>query len=105
MGSTEGGRKISELCGRNLKVGAFELGGSDPFIVLDDADLNLSVEKAIQGRLKACGQSCNNSKRFIINDSLYDRFKEGLLKELKTGQKVGDPMNKSTTIGPLSQSQ
>ncbi len=55
VGSTAGGRKIAELCGKNLKKGAFELGGSDPFIVLEDADIEFAAEKALQGRLKGNG--------------------------------------------------
>lgn len=57
-----------------MKKGAFELGGSDPFIVLENTDLDFAAEKAVAGRLKASGQSCNNSKRFIIHESIYDQF-------------------------------
>ena len=66
-----------------MKLGAFELGGSDPFIVLDDADLDLASTKAIMGRLLCNAQACNNAKRFIIEDSVYDKFKEMFLEKLK----------------------
>lgn len=65
---------MAEACGKNMKRGAFELGGSDPFIVFEDADLELATTKAIIGRLHTNGQACNNSKRFIIKDSIYDDF-------------------------------
>ena len=55
VGSTEGGKKVAELCGRHMKKGAFELGGSDPFIVLEDADMELAVAKALHGRLHTTG--------------------------------------------------
>lgn len=74
VGSTYGGKNVAELCGRHMKRGAFELGGSDPFIVFDDADLDLAASKAILGRLHTNGQACNNSKRFIIQDKVYDEF-------------------------------
>lgn len=102
VGSTEGGKKVAELCGKYMKKGAFELGGSDAFIVLDDADIDLATTKAIAGRLHTNGQACNNSKRFIINDKIYDQFVEQLLKKLNAYVKMGDPMVDGVTIGPLS---
>jgi succinate-semialdehyde dehydrogenase / glutarate-semialdehyde dehydrogenase len=74
VGSTAGGKKIAEQCGKAMKKGSFELGGSDPFILLEDADLDFSADKAVAGRMKGNGQSCNNSKRFIIHESVYDQF-------------------------------
>ena len=79
MGSTEGGKKVATICGTYMKKTAFELGGSDPFIVLQDADIDLAVTKAIQGRMKTSGQACNNSKRFIIHESIYEEFKQRLV--------------------------
>jgi succinate-semialdehyde dehydrogenase/glutarate-semialdehyde dehydrogenase len=72
VGSTSGGKNVAEACGRAMKRSAFELGGSDPFIVFDDADLDLATTKAIVGRLHTNGQACNNSKRFLIQDTVYD---------------------------------
>lgn len=85
-----------------MKRGAFELGGSDPFIVCDDADLELASSKAIKGRLTCNGQACNNAKRFIIHDKIYDEFVGMLIHKVKEYVSIGDPMNKSVTIGPLS---
>ncbi len=59
---------MAEICGKNMKRGAFELGGSDPCIILKDADLDLATTKAIGGRLHTNGQACNNHKRFLIQD-------------------------------------
>ena len=69
VGSTYGGKQVAEICGRAMKRSAFELGGSDPFIVFDDADLELASSKAVIGRLHTNGQACNNSKRFITTVS------------------------------------
>lgn len=102
VGSTQGGKKVAELCGKSMKRGAFELGGSDPFIVLDDADIELATTKAIIGRLHTNGQACNNSKRFIISDKVYDEFVHKLLAKLDKYVKIGDPLDSATTIGPLA---
>lgn len=85
-----------------MKRGAFELGGSDPFIVLDDADIELATTKAIIGRIHTNGQACNNSKRFIISDKVYDEFVHKLLAKLDKYVKIGDPLDSATTIGPLA---
>lgn len=71
VGSTDGGKQVAELCGKHMKKGAFELGGSDPFIILDDANIDHAVEKAIYGRLHTSGQACNNAKRFIVQENIY----------------------------------
>ena len=84
-----------------MKNSAFELGGSDPFIVLEDADLDLAVIKARSSRLITNGQACNAAKRFIISEKVYDDFKQKLKTELENWVKVGDPLNTNTTIGPL----
>ena len=67
VGSTVGGKKVAETCGRAMKKGAFELGGSDSFLVFADADIDLAVSKAIVSRLHTNGQACNNAKRFIVH--------------------------------------
>ncbi len=85
-----------------MKKTAFELGGSDPFIVLDDADLEIAATKAIEGRMKTNGQACNNSKRFIIHESIYESFKALLIKKLNEHIKIGDPMDQEINIGPLA---
>lgn len=85
-----------------MKKGCFELGGSDPFIVCDDANIDVAAAKAVQGRLHTNGQACNNSKRFIISDKIYDEFKAALITKIKEFVKIGDPMDSQTTIGPLA---
>jgi len=102
VGSTEVGKKLAEQCGRAMKRCAFELGGSDPFIVFDDAEIDLAVSKALQGRLHTTGQACNNAKRFIIHENIYNEFMSKLKSQLDSYIKVGDPMDPETTIGPLS---
>ncbi len=89
-----------------MKPAAFELGGSDAFIVREDIeDMSSVVKNAIKGRMKANAQSCNNSKRFIIHESLYDKFKEELILQLQRDEVIGDPLEENTTLGPLSSSK
>ena len=71
-GSTRGGKQVAEIAGRNMKQACFELGGSDPFLVLDDSDIKFAVEKGYISRMANNGQACINAKRFIIHDSIYD---------------------------------
>lgn len=85
-----------------MKKAAFELGGSDPFIVLDDADLDLAASKAIAGRMKTNGQACNNAKRFIIQQDVYDKFVQKLIQQLDQYIKIGDPLDENVTIGPIA---
>jgi len=63
------------------------------------------VKNAIKGRMKANAQSCNNSKRFIIHESLYDKFKDELILQLQRDEVIGDPLEENTTLGPLSSSK
>ena len=100
-GSTNAGAKVGQRAARNLKKCVLELGGSDPFIVLDDAIIEKAAEGAVKGRFINCGQSCVASKRFFIAKNIADEFIELFIK--KTSQlKVGDPMSMETDIGPLS---
>ncbi len=99
-GSTQVGRRIGELCGKNIKKFVLELGGSDPFIVLKDADLNLTCSQAITGRFVNAGQSCIAAKRFIVHKDKYSKFAEKIL-DLVKELKVGNPLEKDTKIGPL----
>jgi len=101
IGSSAGGKQVASVAGKYMKKGAFELGGADPFIVLDDADIDLAVSKGIRGRLRNTGQSCTASKRFIIHEQNYDEFREKIIMKLKE-QVIGDPLDEKTTIGPLS---
>lgn len=100
-GSTEGGKKIGELAGKYCKKSILELGGSDPFVVLKDADLDKVVEQGFKGRLLNGGQVCTAAKRFIIDEQIYDDFKNKLLEKV-AAVKMGDPMDEKTTLGPLA---
>ena len=102
-GSGRAGAAVAELAGRHLKKVVLELGGSDPFIVLDNDDLDSVVEAAVGGRLDNTGQACNAAKRFIVLEDHYDQFVEKFTKAL-TGVEPGDPKSPDTTIGPLSSS-
>lgn len=84
-----------------MKKAALELGGSDPFIVLDDANIDMAATKAITGRMKTNGQACNNAKRFIIQEGVYDKFVQKLIQKLNEYIKIGDPMDENVTIGPI----
>jgi len=100
-GSTNAGAKVGERAAKNLKKCVLELGGSDPFIVLDDAIIEKAAEGAVKGRFINCGQSCVASKRFVVGKNIADEFIELFIK--KASQlKVGDPMSIETDIGPLS---
>jgi succinate-semialdehyde dehydrogenase/glutarate-semialdehyde dehydrogenase len=99
-GSTGAGSKIGELAGRHLKKMVLELGGSDPFIVLDDADIELAAKNAVTGRTINTGQSCIAAKRFLIAKEIADEFSKKFA-ELMDGLVVGDPTDEKTDIGPL----
>ena len=100
-GSTNAGAKVGERAAKNLKKCVLELGGSDPFIVLDDAIIEKAAEGAVKGRFINCGQSCVASKRFFVGKNIADEFIELFIK--KASQlKVGDPMSIETDVGPLS---
>lgn len=100
-GSTRAGKNIASIAGKHAKKAVMELGGSDPFIVLDDADIQKAVDVAIDCRLFNCGQVCCAAKRFIIDDKVFDKFKESLVD--KTSKvKIGDPLKPETELGPLA---
>jgi succinate-semialdehyde dehydrogenase / glutarate-semialdehyde dehydrogenase len=100
-GSVAAGRSIAARAGMNLKPSSMELGGSDAFIVLEDADLEHTVKWAVWGRMYNTGQTCCAAKRFIVIDKLADKFLEKFQAAL-TALKAGDPMDEKTTLGPLS---
>jgi acyl-CoA reductase-like NAD-dependent aldehyde dehydrogenase len=99
-GSINTGKRVAELASKNLKKFVLELGGSDPFIVLEDADLNQTAYMAAQSRLLNTGQSCIAAKRFIIVKDVADKFIK-LFVENTEAEVVGDPMDSKTTVGPL----
>ena len=100
-GSVAAGRMVAARAGQNLKKTSMELGGSDAFIVLDDADLEKTIPWAVWGRMYNGGQTCCAAKRFIVMDSIADEFLEKFSSAL-SGLKPGDPMDETTTHGPLS---
>lgn len=100
-GSEGAGRRIASLAGEHLKKTVLELGGSDPFIVLDDADMDMTVENAILARFRNTGQSCTSAKRFIVVKSVAKEFTEKFLKRF-SDMKIGDPMDPKTDIGPIA---
>ncbi len=100
-GSTEVGSIVAAQAGKALKKQVLELGGSDPFLVLADADLDAAAEIAVKARYINVGQSCVNAKRFIVEDAVADRFVE-LFVQKAAALKVGDPMQRDTKIGPMA---
>jgi succinate-semialdehyde dehydrogenase/glutarate-semialdehyde dehydrogenase len=100
-GSERAGASVAEIAGRNLKKSVLELGGSDPFIVLDADDMGSTVKAATMGRMQNTGQACIAAKRFIVTDDIYDDFVGGLQQAFATFQ-PGDPADPSTTLAPLS---
>ena len=100
-GSTEVGAIVASQAGKALKKQVLELGGSDPFIVLADADLEEAAKIAVKARYINVGQSCVNAKRFIVEESVADRFVE-LFVEGVSKLKIGDPMERDTNIGPMA---
>jgi len=103
-GSEGAGAVVAQRAGKNLKKSTLELGGSDAFIVLDDADLDSAVKHAVSGRMGNSGQACTASKRFIVVEALADRFLEKFQTALQ-GFEAGDPMDRQTTLAPLSSAQ
>ena len=103
-GSVAAGRSIAARAGKNLKPSSMELGGSDAFIVLEDADMEHTIKWAVWGRMYNTGQTCCAAKRFIVVEKLADKFLEKFQAAL-TALKAGDPMDEKTTLGPLSSEQ
>jgi len=103
-GSERAGTAVAEVAGRNLKKVILELGGSDPFIVLDGENLERTVKAAVAGRMQNTGQACNAAKRLIVVDSVYDEFVEKFSAALG-GLQPGDPSDPDTQYGPLSSEQ
>ena len=99
-GSVNTGRRVAELATKDLKKFVLELGGSDPFIVLEDADLSQTAHMAAQSRLLNNGQSCIAAKRFIVVKDIADKFSKLFVEETES-EVVGEPMDSKTTVGPL----
>lgn len=100
-GSTNAGSKIASAAGRNLKKQVLELGGSDAYVVLEDADIEFAAELCKNGRLLNSGQSCVAAKRFVVVKSIRKEFEKRLVEKMKAS-KFGDPMDSTNKIGPMA---
>jgi len=100
-GSERAGSAVAATAGQNLKKVVLELGGSDPFIVLDGADLPAVAKAAAEARMENGGQACNASKRMIVTEDIYDEFVSEFTAAM-SGYTTGDPFDPATSYGPLS---
>ncbi|WP_019623967.1 NAD-dependent succinate-semialdehyde dehydrogenase [Thioalkalivibrio thiocyanoxidans] len=100
-GSERAGRAVGAAAGKALKTSVLELGGSDAFIVLGDADLDYTVEQAVRGRFQNNGETCIAAKRFIVEEGVADAFVERFRRAIEA-LVVGDPMAEETNVGPLA---
>ena len=98
-GSTPAGKAVAKKAGEMLKKTVLELGGSDPYVILEDADLEAAVTSCVTSRLINAGQSCIAAKRFVVVAELRERF-EQLFVEQMAARKMGDPLEEDTTVGP-----
>ena len=98
-GSELAGSKVAERAGKAIKKTVLELGGSDPFIILDDADLNAAASVAADARLVNSGQSCIAAKRFIVVEAVAEKFIPRFVDQLRA-RRMGDPLARDTQIGP-----
>jgi succinate-semialdehyde dehydrogenase/glutarate-semialdehyde dehydrogenase len=100
-GSEGAGSKVAEASGKHLKKTVLELGGSDPFIVMPSAEIDLAIRTAVTARVQNTGQSCIASKRFIVHSDIYVKFVDAFVAGMKA-LKVGDPMDRTVQVGPLA---
>ena len=101
-GSEAAGRKVAAIAGSELKKTVLELGGSDAFIVLEDANFKDAVEAAVKGRFQNMGQSCIASKRFIVEQMQADKFIDMFKEAVESYFVAGDPMDETTTLAPMA---
>ncbi|MBO6827110.1 MAG: aldehyde dehydrogenase family protein [Sneathiella sp.] len=99
-GSVPTGRSVAESCARNMKKVQLEMGGKNPMVVLDDADLDIAVGACVNGAFFSTGQRCTASSRFIVTEGIYDQFVDAMTKAV-SALKVGDARDSATQIGPV----
>ncbi|MFO7713630.1 NAD-dependent succinate-semialdehyde dehydrogenase [Desulfosarcina sp.] len=102
-GSNAAGQAVAARAGRRIKKTVLELGGSDPYLILADADLDLAADACAVGRLLNAGQSCIAAKRLIVVEAVREAFEQRLVEKMKS-VRMGDPMDEETEIGPLARS-
>ncbi len=100
-GGEKAGSEVGALAGKYIKKSVLELGGADPYIILKDADLEKAVKEGVKARMLNAGQVCISPKRFIIEEKVYDKVRDLFIRELDM-VKVGNPIDKETTLGPLA---
>jgi succinate-semialdehyde dehydrogenase/glutarate-semialdehyde dehydrogenase len=101
-GSERAGSSVAAIAGRELKSSVLELGGSDPFVVLEDADVDRAAAAAVTSRFTNAGQACINAKRLIVVEQVADAFEQAVM-DRTAALRVGDPTDPETQIGPLAQ--
>lgn len=100
-GSTPAGKSVASTAGYALKKSVLELGGSDPYLILSDADVKKAAQLCVTSRLINTGQSCIGAKRFIVSDQVYDEFRDEFVR-LMGMARLGDPLDPVTTLGPMA---
>jgi succinate-semialdehyde dehydrogenase / glutarate-semialdehyde dehydrogenase len=100
-GSERAGSTVASAASKGIKKSVLELGGSDPFIVLEDADIKYTVKHAVNARMQNTGQSCIAAKRFIVRKEIAEEFTNAFIESIKK-QRIGNPLEKETQIGPLA---
>ncbi len=100
-GSVRAGREVASRAGQALKKVVLELGGSDAYIVLEDADIELAASECVKGRFVNAGQSCVSAKRFIVVDEVFEKFQEKVLSKVSV-LKTGSPLDENVHVGPLA---
>lgn len=100
-GSTRAGSEVASIAGRHIKKQVLELGGSDAYLILEDADLDLAVKTCVDGRLVNSGQSCVAAKRFVAVKAIRKAFEKAVVERMKTSL-YGDPFNEENKIGPMA---
>ncbi len=102
-GSTPAGKAVASAAGQHLKKCVLELGGSDPYLILKDADVDAAVDACVAGRILNAGQSCIGAKRFVVVDEVYDEFAEKFTDKMRAIT-LGDPFDETKHMGPLAKS-